>query len=41
MAISFLTGESVDGNVTLDGNLIFTGGNALITTSSRRLNITN
>ena len=39
MAISFLTGESVDGNVTLDGNLIFTGGNALITTSSSDLTL--
>jgi hypothetical protein len=40
MAISFLTGESVDGNVTLDGNLIFdTGGNALITTSGGDLTL--
>jgi len=39
MAISFLTGESIDGNVTLDGNLIFTGGNALITTSSGDLTL--
>ena len=40
MAISFLTGESVDGNVTLDGQLIFdTGGNALITTSGGDLTL--
>lgn len=40
MAISFLTGESVDGTVTLDGVLKFdTGGDALITTSGGDLTL--
>ena len=40
MAISFLTGESIDGGVTLTGSITFnTGGNAFITTSGGDLTL--